>query len=215
MDHEDARQRMREIQRIMERTTLYTLLPGKAAIIGGVLALLGCAVSYAMLRSVDFGVLLKRPLPLQAGFLAMWAFIAVAAVTQDVVITARAARRQNISPTARPGRFAAYALTPSVLVAAMLTVKIVLDTDAGAMQAQALRYLAPIWMMCYGTGVYAGGLFSVALPRRLGIGFILLGAAGLLGFERYGLILTALSFGLLHIAFGVVVIGRARQSEQT
>ena len=30
-----------------------------------------------------------------------------------------------------------------------------------------VRYIAPIWMMCYGTGVYAAGLFSVRLPRLL------------------------------------------------
>ena len=31
--------------------------------------------------------------------------------------------------------------------------------------------IAPVWMMCYGTGVYAAGLFSVRLPRLLGLAF--------------------------------------------
>ncbi len=45
MDFDEAKARMREIQRIMETATLYTLLPGTAAIVGGVLVLLGCGAS--------------------------------------------------------------------------------------------------------------------------------------------------------------------------
>jgi uncharacterized membrane protein len=46
MEVDEAQARMREIQRIMETATLFTLLPGLAAIVGGVLTLLGCGVSY-------------------------------------------------------------------------------------------------------------------------------------------------------------------------
>ncbi|MFH1922034.1 MAG: hypothetical protein ABIP48_19385 [Planctomycetota bacterium] len=58
MDRDEARARMEEIQRIMERATLWTLLPGTAAVVGGVLVLAGCAASYAMFRSVDFAGML-------------------------------------------------------------------------------------------------------------------------------------------------------------
>ncbi len=42
MDFDEAKTRMREIQRIMETATLYTLLPGAAAIVGGMLVFVGC-----------------------------------------------------------------------------------------------------------------------------------------------------------------------------
>ena len=61
MNREEAQVRMQEIQRIMERATLWTLLPGAAAVMGGRLVLGGCAVSYAMLRSLDFADILKLP----------------------------------------------------------------------------------------------------------------------------------------------------------
>ena len=41
MDVDEARARMQEIQRIMERATLFTLLPGTPAVIGGLLVLAG------------------------------------------------------------------------------------------------------------------------------------------------------------------------------
>ena len=72
---------------------------------------------------------------------------------------------------ARPARFAAFSLSPSVIVAMVLTLKLLLDGH--------IRYIAPIWMMCYGTGVYAAGLFSLRLPRLLGLAFITTGAVGL------------------------------------
>ena len=55
MNRDEAEKRVREVHRIMERTTLYTLLPGVPAIVGGVLALAGCVVSVVMMHSLDFG----------------------------------------------------------------------------------------------------------------------------------------------------------------
>ena len=121
MDSSEAQERMQEIQRIMERATLYTLLPGAAAIIGGVLVLIGCAVSVAMTRSLDFADMLLMSWNAQVGFCWMWFAIGCIGVVQEVVLTARAARAQGISPTARPARFCAFSLTPSVVVAAVLT----------------------------------------------------------------------------------------------
>ena len=204
MDRAEAEARMREVQRIMERTTLYTLLPGLPAIEGGILVLVGCAVSYAVLGSLDPAAVLAQTPGWQAGLCSMWAAIAAIAIVKDVVSTARAARRMGMSPVARPGRFAAYSLTPSVLVAVVLTLKFSLDGQ--------IAYIVPTWMMCYGTGVYAAGLFSVRLPRLLGMAFIVMGAAGLLLFTHYGVVLAALSFGALHIAFGLIVLVQSSRS---
>ena len=59
MNHDEAQARMTEIQRIMERATLFTLLPGTPAIVGGLMVLAGCAVSCAMFHSLDFADILK------------------------------------------------------------------------------------------------------------------------------------------------------------
>jgi hypothetical protein len=206
MERDEAQARMAEVQRIMERTTLYTLLPGAPAVIGGVIVLIGCVVSFAMIRSVDFEQVLGLSIKAQVGFCILWAAIGIVAIAQEILLMARAARSQGLSPTARPARFAAFSLTPSVVVAMVLTMKFLLDCTIG--------YIVPVWMMCYGTGVYAAGLFSVRLPRLLGLTFIVMGAAGLLLFPKYDVILAGLSFGLLHIIFGLVVLQRSRQSAE-
>jgi len=207
MEHDEAVARMQEIQRIMERTTLYTLLPGVPAIIGGIVALVGCGISYAMIGSVDFAQALSLPLLRQAQFLVMWAAVGGGAIALDLAYTAAMARRQGTSLVARPGKLAALSLTPSVFVAGVITLKLLLDGTEPAVQA-----IAPIWMMCYGTGVYAAGLFSLRLPRILGIAFILAGAAGMFWLADYGLLLVAISFGCFHVVFGLLVVRRTRRS---
>jgi hypothetical protein len=169
-----------------------------------------------MLRSLDFGALRFTEGHIRAAFYILWILIATGAVAQDVLLTAHMAARQGISPSARPGRFAALSLTPSVVVAIVLTLKLVLDSmDKGGADGQPLRYVAPIWMMCYGAGVYSAGLFSVRLPRLLGLAFIFLGVLGVFFFEAYGVILVALSFGLMHIVFGIIVLRRSSGSRRT
>ena len=72
MDHDEAQARMQEIQRIMERATLFTLLPGTPAVVGGLLVLAGCAVSYAMFHSLDFADILDLSFARQGAFCVMW-----------------------------------------------------------------------------------------------------------------------------------------------
>ena len=123
MDVDEAQSRMQEIQRIMERATLFTLLPGTPAVVGGLLVLAGCAVSYAMFRSLDFADILHLSVNTQIAFCVMWFAIGVIGVLLEVILTTRAAARQQLVPTDRPMRVAAFSLTPSVIVAMVLTVK--------------------------------------------------------------------------------------------
>lgn len=204
MNRDEALERIRDVTRIVERTTLYTLLPGTAAILGGVLVLIGCAVSYAMTGSLDFQQVMFMRVKTQIAFCVMWTAIGFGAIAIDVLMTARKARALGLQPAARPARFAAFSLSPSIIVAVVLTFHFLMDGH--------VRYIAPVWMMCYGTGVYTAGLLSVRLPRLLGLAFIAMGALSLSCFPGYGVVTAALSFGLLHILFGIAVL--RRQDEQ-
>ena len=210
MDSSEAQQRLDEIQRIVQRTTLNTRLPGWPAIIAGGIVLAGSAASYFLLGgSMDYAALVGRPVGVQWGFCILWAAVAIVSLGQEVVLGRLAAAKNGELAARRPGRLAVLSLTPSVGVAIALTLKILLGENVKVFNDAVLRLMPPIWMMCYGTGVYAAGLFSTRLPRMLGAAFIVLGAAGLLPrLEQYGLLLIAASFGLLHILFGLLVLRR-------
>ena len=209
MDVDEAQDRMQEIQRIMERATLFTLLPGSSAIIGGLLVLVGCAVSYGMFRSLDFADIISLPFNMQAGFCVMWFVIGVIGVLVEVILTTRAAAKQQLVPTSRPMRVAAFSLTPSVVVAMVLTVKFLSPVEP---RADEIRYIVPVWMMLYGTGVYTAGLFSIRAPRVLGLLFLAMGIFALMCFPQYGVVSAVLSFGLLHIGFGIYILWKQRQT---
>ena len=210
MNRDEAMQRMQEIQRIMERATLWTLLPGVAAVLGGLLVLAGCAASYAMFGSLDFAEMLGMSLQWQAGFCVMWFAIGVAGLILEGVFTASAAKRQGLSLTVRSARLAAFSMTPSVVVAMVLTVKFLIPVEP---RAEEVQYIVPIWMMLYGTGVYTAGLFSIRPPRILGLTFIAMGVVALMFFHDYGVVSAALSFGLLHIVFGLYILRKQRTDD--
>ena len=226
MDANEAQSRMQEIQRIMERATLFTLLPGAPAVIGGLMVLAGCGVSYAMFRSLDFADILHLSVNGQIAFCVMWFLIGLIGVLLEVVLTTRAAARQQLVPADRPMRVAAFSLTPSVVVAMVLTVKFLLPVDpmvgdaigrfhfniGREPKAEEIQYIVPVWMMLYGTGVYTAGLFSIRPPRILGLVFLGMGVVALLCFPQYGLVFAALSFGLLHVLFGFYVLHKQRQA---
>jgi len=208
MDKREAQARMDEIQRIMERSTLYTALPGMEAILGGSLALAGSLASMKVLGSASFGEVYKLGERAQWAFWAMWAGIAAVSVVVSVFLAMRELRRQGLPALPRPGRLVAFALTPSVLVACVVTIRILWN------HPHAIEYLAPLWMMCYGTGVYGAGLFSLRMPRMLGMAFMVTGAAGLLFLPGWGVLLTGLSFGGYHIVFGMLVLRKRTRMER-
>ncbi|OGF67983.1 MAG: hypothetical protein A2Y62_22095 [Candidatus Fischerbacteria bacterium RBG_13_37_8] len=210
MKQDEALERIKDIQRIAERTTLYTQLPGLAAIIGGILALFGCIISYQLIGSVDFGALINVTASKQLMFIITWACIGIIAIVQEIILTTHDAKKHGINPLSRPGKLSAYSLTPSLFIAAIITLKLLLDITS-SIAPHSIRYIAPVWMMCYGTGIYAAGLFSVRLPRLLGLAFIILGAVSIMYLDYYGVILVALTFGMLHIIFGAIVMHRAKK----
>ena len=95
------------------------------------------------------------------------------------------------------------------MVAMVLTVKFLIPV---APRPEEIRYIVPVWMMLYGTGVYTAGLFSIQPPRVLGLTFLALGVIALLWFPAYGVVTAALSFGLLHILFGLYILSKRRQT---
>jgi len=139
MNHDEAQARMQEIQRIMSGNALHVA----ARHAGGdrrLMVLAGCAVIYAMIRSLDFAAILDLPTNSQGVFCVMWFVIGVIGVLIEVILTTRAAAKQQLVPRDRAMRVAAFSLTPSVIVAMVLTVKFLLPTIP---RAEEVQYMCP------------------------------------------------------------------------
>jgi hypothetical protein len=71
------------------------------------------------------------------------------------------------------------------------------------------RALIPaVWLLLYGTGVLAGGAFSVAAVRLLGVVFMALGIAALFTPPAWGNVWLGIGFGGLQLVFGLYIARR-------
>ena len=200
MDQNEATQHLATIRRIMESATQLTTLPGKAAICGGLLALVGCTVTYWKVGSLDFGAIAQMASKDRAAIIAMWVVVAVAGIGVDILMTLRLARKRGMNAWSRLTQLAAYAMGPGLLVAAALSVALVARGE--------WRMIAPTWMMLYGTAVWMAGILSVRAPRALGLVFFLTGVLTLFWAAPVALAMVALTFGVAHVAFGIYLIAR-------
>jgi hypothetical protein len=200
MESREAEEHLSTIRRIMESATKLTVLPGKAAIFGGLLVLAASGVTWSAMRSLDFQSMADLPAQRQVQLVALWVAVAVLAVAADVLLTLRMARKRGKSAWPRLGQLAAYAMGPAILVALALSIAM--------LERNEWRLLPAIWMLLYGVGVWMAGILSVRAPGVLGMAFLIVGAITLFWASSLGLLMVALTFGLGHLIYGVYLYRR-------
>ena len=65
-----------------------------------------------------------------------------------------------------------------------------------------------VWLLLYGTGVLAGGVFSVAPVRLLGVAIMAMGVAALATPPAWGNVWLGIGFGGLQVGFGLYIARR-------
>ena len=193
---------IRYIREMMELSTEHKLLPDRAAVGGGLLVLGAAAGTYALTGSWDVQDVLYLPPLKKLLVTALWSGTGSVSVLLYWLLAGRDSRRLGVSLDARPTRLARQAMGPAILAAAVLTLRLILDRQYDLVPS--------VWMVCYGIALYNAGLFSTEPPRLLGLAFLVTGIVTMLAVPEFGLAMSALSFGLYHIVFGVYVLSRGR-----
>ncbi|OYT72630.1 MAG: hypothetical protein CFK52_04225 [Chloracidobacterium sp. CP2_5A] len=181
--HERAEANLRFIRETMERATLFTAVPGWG--MAGV-GLTACAA--AALAAVQ---------PTLWRWLLVWISEAALALAIGSTAMWRKARQQDDSLASAAARRFFFAFVPPLAVGGLLSITLV---GHGAYDV-----LPGAWLLLYGTGVMAGGAFSVRVVPLLGFAFLLLGGVTLflpLALANWAM---ALGFGVLHLGFGLVI----------
>jgi hypothetical protein len=184
--HAGAADNLRFIRETMERSTVFTSLPGRGAMAMGVTAL---AAAWLASRLNDDDM-----------WLAVWITEAFVAVLIAVTATAWKMNRAGTAASLRPLRNFAFGLAPPFLAGALLTF---------AFQRGGAAWAIPgVWLLLYGCGITTGGAFSTRIVPVMGVCFMILGGVTLLAPAAWHDGLLAAGFGGLHLAFGAIITWR-------
>ena len=186
--HERAAENLAFIRETMARASSFTAVPGWGGVGMGTSALVAAWFAQQA-RAVSSDAWLRVWLI----ELCVGAAVAIGAMVLK-------ARRSGVPLLSGVGRKFALSFTPPMLAGALLTV---------ALARWELAYALPgVWILLYGVAVTAAGALSVRAVPVMGSLFIAGGGVVLFLPFAWGDAAMALSFGVLHIGFGIVIARR-------
>jgi hypothetical protein len=184
--HARAMDNLAFIRDTMEAAGSFTAVSGWGMVAVGVIATIAATIASA------------QHSPLRAIY--VWMAAAVLAPCVMLWAIVRKARRAHVPILSGPGRKFILSFSPPMVVGALLTIVLY---RGGLMES-----IPGMWLLLYGTGVVAGGAFSVRIVPVMGICFMLAGMSALVTPVNWNDWIMAAAFGGLHIAFGIPIARR-------
>jgi hypothetical protein len=174
------------IRETMERSTHFTAVPGYGGILMGVTAVVAAYIASQQIYQRDRLIvwLTEAFLAFAIGLLAMW-------------------QKTKISQTALisgPSKKFAFGFAPPLIAGVAITL--------GLWRFDHYEIMAPIWMLLYGAAVVTGGAFSVRVVPVMGWCSWLSARSRSPCHPGFGNILMGVTFGLVHIVFGIIIARR-------
>lgn len=171
------------IRETMERSAVFTSVPGYGGALMGATAIGAAIIAYYQ--------------PNIGNWLIVWLVEAVLAFTIGLFALWQKAKNSNVSLASVPAKKFASAFAPPIVAGIILT--------ALFYYRGFFAFLPCAWLTLYGTAVVTGGAYSVRIVPIVGWIFIALGAVAAFAPANAGSLLMALGFGVLHIVFGLTV----------
>lgn len=174
------------IRETMERSVVFTSVPGYGGMLMGATAIGAAIIAHNQPRIGDWLIvwLVEAGLAFSIGLFALW----------------QKAKNSNVSLASTPAKKFASAFAPPLVAGIILT--------ALFYYRGFFAFLPCVWLTLYGTAVVTGGAYSVRIVPIVGWIFVALGAVAAFSPASWGSLLMALGFGVLHIVFGLIVARR-------
>ncbi len=180
-----AVENLRYIRSTIEAADTFTTVPGKGCIAMGITALVAVGIESFIPQ-------------LAPHWLAIWIGAAIAACGSALWCMEHKARQQGLSLRRAVARRFFLTLAPAFLAGAILTAALAGRVDR--------EVITGMWLLLYGAGLAACGLFSSPAVFTAGLAFMGLGAATLWLPPGSSHIVLALGFGGIHLALGTTIV---------
>jgi hypothetical protein len=184
--HERAMDNLRFIRETMEAAGTFTAVSGWGQVV------IGATAVVAAVTAEQFG--------LGKDWVMVWAVEAFLALMISVWFMYNKAKSASTPLLTGTARKLLFSFTPVFVVGMVVTFAL--------MQRGQYEMLPAMWMLLYGSGVVAAGAFSVRIIPVMGAAFVVVGSAALFAPPAWSAVLMILSFGVLHMAFGVIIARR-------
>ena len=197
-------QELKDIKRMMERSSRFISLSGLSGIAAGVCGLVGAWIAYGILKNYyaegsweifrkfsrdEFQELRRKLLLLGLG-------VFVAAFISSFIFTWLKAKKQNIPLWNMTSRKLFWNTIIPLGVGALFII--------GMLRLDDWTYVAPASLVFYGLALVNASKYTFTDVRYLGYGQIILGLLNMF-FLGYGLYFWAAGFGGLHIVYGAIM----------
>lgn len=193
---------IRDIRRIMERSSRFISLSGLSGVAAGICALIGAYMGYRMLDSYygsynssgffsgdDFS-----KLKIKMVAVAITTFIV--AFISSYYLTWRKARRQGLPVWDHTSRRLAWNMIIPLATGGAFIL--------GMLRYDAWLFVSPSCLVFYGLALVNASKYTLSDIRYLGFCEIMLGLINML-YPGYGLWFWAMGFGVLHIVYGTIM----------
>lgn len=179
-----AVENLRYIRSTIEAAHTFTTVPGKGCIAMGLTALVAVGIeSIPQLASYWLGV---------------WVGAAVVACASALWFMEQKARAQGLSLRRAVAKRFFMTLAPAFIAGAILTAALAGRVDR--------EIVTGMWLLLYGTGLAACGLFAIPAVFTAGLAFMALGTATLWLPPGSAHVVLALGFGGIHLVLGTTIM---------
>jgi hypothetical protein len=179
-----ALENLRYIRSTIEAADTFTTVPGYGCIAMGITALVAVGI-----ESIP---------QLTQYWLSIWVGAAIVACATALWFMEQKARAQGLSLRRAVARRFFMTLAPAFIAGAILTTALAGRIDRELMTG--------MWLLLYGTGLAACGLFAIRAVSTAGLAFMALGTATLWLPPGSAHIVLALGFGGIHLALGTTIV---------
>ena len=206
----DSLQDIKDIRRIMERSSRFISLSGLSGIAAGICALAGAFIAYSLIGSADLSqvksvgddVVRSGHLPAGAWADITWKLcglalvVFIAAFASSFYLTWRKARQQGVPVWDYTSRRLAWNMLVPLIAGGIFVL--------GLIWYSAWVFVAPACLVFYGLALVNASKYTLDDIRYLGYCEIVLGLINIF-FPGSGLWFWAAGFGLLHIIYGIMM----------
>jgi hypothetical protein len=199
---QESLEAIRDIKRMMERSSRFISLSGLSGVSAGVFALIGAGFAYNRIQQYYVRYENRQRFDLQEFELLKWDLfgyamaVLVASLISALFFTWRKARRNKVPIWDHTSRKLLINLSIPIMVGGFFVI--------GLLKYDEWRFIAPACLVFYGLALVNASKYTLSEIRYVGIIEITLGLINM-WWIGYGLYFWAIGFGVVHIIYGTLM----------